>query len=119
MLDGPNIYFDAQSAIRLSSGALLQACGGEVHIDGGPNVFINSGGGGAPGVASLGGAAGGRPRRRGERGRGRGQARPPARHPGPLARRGPDALAIPAHVEQQIEQERVKILTGIEIARPR
>src|SRR5208282_2014741 len=31
VLDGPNIYYDAQSAIRLSAGSLLQACAGEVH----------------------------------------------------------------------------------------
>ena len=114
VLDGPNIYFDAEAAIRLSGGALLQASAGEVHLDGGPNVFINSGCGGSPGVAALGGssasAAGPSPIDSAAEARLDRLLASPVELPGSA----PEALAIPAYVEQQLEQERVKILTGLE-----
>jgi type VI secretion system secreted protein VgrG len=115
VLDGPNIYFDAKSAIRLSAGALLQACAGEVHIDGGPNVFINSGCGCSPGVAMLGGSA--EVEVDVEVIEGAAEAAlglllaSPAEMPGSC----PEAMAIPAYVERQLEQERIKILAGVEL----
>ncbi len=53
VLDGNNIYFDAQAMIQVSSGELISLAGGEVHIDGQPNVYLNSGKANVPGVIDL------------------------------------------------------------------
>ena len=52
VLDGPNIYFDGKASLRLTSDVVAIG-GGEVHVDGGPNVFLNSGSADAPGPASF------------------------------------------------------------------
>ncbi|MFO0759148.1 MAG: type VI secretion system tip protein TssI/VgrG [Byssovorax sp.] len=53
VLDGNNIYFDAQAMVQISSAELVSLSGGEVHIDGQPNVYLNSGQANVPGVIDL------------------------------------------------------------------
>ncbi len=53
VLDGPNIYFDGQASVRLSAGELVSLAGGEVHVDGKPNVYLNSTSAAPPGVLDL------------------------------------------------------------------
>ncbi len=54
LADG-DIFLDATGSIKISSGALAAIAGREVHIDGAPNVLLNTAGGGAPIPMSLGG----------------------------------------------------------------
>ncbi len=43
VLDGPNLYIDAEANLRMSASRLASLNGREVKIDGRPEVFINSG----------------------------------------------------------------------------
>jgi type VI secretion system secreted protein VgrG len=49
-----DIFLDASGSIKVSSGGLAAFAGKEVHIDGSPNVLLNTAGGGAPMPMSLG-----------------------------------------------------------------
>lgn len=49
-----DIYLDASGSIKVNSGGLATLAGKEVHIDGAPNVLLNTAGGGAPLPMSLG-----------------------------------------------------------------
>lgn len=49
-----DIFLDASGSIKVSSGGLTTVAGKEVHIDGSPNVLLNTAGGGAPMPMSLG-----------------------------------------------------------------
>lgn len=53
LADG-DIFLDASGTIKVSSGGLAALAGKEVHIDGSPNVMLNTSGGGAPMPMSLG-----------------------------------------------------------------
>ncbi|HRI65192.1 MAG TPA: type VI secretion system tip protein TssI/VgrG [Polyangium sp.] len=49
-----DIFLDASGSIKVNSGGLAAVAGKEVHIDGAPNVMLNTAGGGAPMPMSLG-----------------------------------------------------------------
>ncbi|MBK9264429.1 MAG: type VI secretion system tip protein VgrG [Polyangiaceae bacterium] len=53
LADG-DIFLDASGSIKVSSGGLASLAGKEVHIDGAPNVLLNTAGGGAPLPMTLG-----------------------------------------------------------------
>lgn len=42
VLSGPNVFIDADAHVRVTAGEVAALFGGEVHVDGRPNVFINS-----------------------------------------------------------------------------
>jgi type VI secretion system secreted protein VgrG len=56
VLDGPNLYIDAQSIVSLKSGQALTLSGGDVKIDGMPGVALNSGLASPPQISLLSGA---------------------------------------------------------------
>jgi len=53
VLDGPNLYIDAEANLRMSAARLASLNGMQVKIDGRPEVFINSGSYLAPSVSRL------------------------------------------------------------------
>jgi len=55
-LAGGDIFLDASGSIKVSAGGLAGLSGREVHIDGAPNVLLNTAGGGSPMPMSLGAA---------------------------------------------------------------
>jgi Rhs element Vgr protein len=56
VFDGPNIYIDAESNLRMSAGRSAGLYGKQVNIDGRPEVYINSGMFVGPQVSPLPGA---------------------------------------------------------------
>ncbi|MFT3764692.1 MAG: type VI secretion system tip protein TssI/VgrG [Minicystis sp.] len=114
VLDGPNIFLDGQAAIRLSGGEIVAIAGGEVHVDGGPNVYLNASSASAPGPVALDAAAdleasAEAPETPEEKTFSALLAVPPEA-PGAA----PEALTLPAHVEEQLRAQRDKIAHGIE-----
>ncbi len=55
VLDGPNVYIDAKAVLSLRSGDALTLSGGNVSIDGQPNINLNGSSASAPSVSQLGG----------------------------------------------------------------
>ena len=113
VLDGPNIFFDGAASVRLSS-EVVAIGGGEVHVDGGPNLFLNSSSAAAPGPASFAGAldAAGEvviPKAPEEEAFDDLLSKP-AEEPGAA----PEAVTLPAHVDEQLRAARDKILHGVE-----
>jgi type VI secretion system secreted protein VgrG len=114
VLDGPNIFLDGQAAVRLSGGDVVAIAGGEVHVDGKPNVYLNAEGAGAPGVASLSPAeeveASTQEDEEPEVKAFSKMLSSPVEEPGAA----PEALKVPAHIEQQLEALRNKAMAKAE-----
>jgi len=112
VLDGPNIYFDGQASVRLSAGELVSLAGGEVHVDGKPNVYLNSTTAAAPGVLDLDKATTDlttvtlpfTP----EEEKLTQLLATPVEIPG----EAPDAIVLPAYIEEQLKAAREKIEQG-------
>ncbi|APR86660.1 Rhs element Vgr protein [Minicystis rosea] len=114
VLDGPNIYFDAQAAVHLKGGDVVAIAGAEVHVDGGPNVYLNAGSAGAPVPLALDTAIDleahlDLPETPIEQAFSALLSVPPE-EPGAA----PEAIPLPAHVEEQLRAQRDKIAHGIE-----
>jgi type VI secretion system secreted protein VgrG len=112
VLDGPNIYFDGQASVRLSAGELVSLAGGEVHVDGKPNVYLNSTTAAAPGVLDLDKASSDLtsvtlPFTPEEEALTQLLATP-VEAPGAA----PDAIVLPAFIEEQLKAAREKIEQG-------
>ncbi|MEZ4295259.1 MAG: type VI secretion system tip protein TssI/VgrG [Polyangiaceae bacterium] len=56
VLDGPNLYIDAKAIVALKSGDALMLSGGDVKIDGQPNVSLNGGVAAPPTISLLNGS---------------------------------------------------------------
>ena len=113
VLDGPNIYFDGQAAVHLS-GDVVAIGGSEVHVDGGPNVMLNSGSASAPGPAPHSGSTGSVdpvdvPKTPEEEAFDDLLSKP-VEAPGAA----PEAVTVPGHVEEQLRAARDKVLHGVE-----
>ena len=115
VLDGPNIYFDGQASVRLSAGELVSLAGGEVHVDGKPNVYLNSTSAAPPGVLDLDQAMSGlasslslpfTPEEE--------QLTQLLATPVELPGEAPDAIVLPAYIEEQLKAAREKIEHGLE-----
>lgn len=114
VLDGPNIYFDGQASVRLSAGELVSLAGGEVHVDGKPNVYLNSTTAAPPGVLDLGNAMSGltsfslpfTPEEE--------KLSQLLQTPVELPGEAPDAIVLPAYIEEQLKTAREKIEHGVE-----
>jgi type VI secretion system secreted protein VgrG len=52
-LSGGDIFLDASGSVRVSAAGAMDLAGQAVHIDGAPNVLLNSGGAGAPSPVAL------------------------------------------------------------------
>ena len=114
VLDGPNIYFDGQASVRLSAGELVSLAGGEVHVDGKPNVYLNSTSAAAPGVLDLDKAASGLASSLSlpitpEEEKLSQLLASPVEIPG----EAPDAIVLPAYIEEQLKTAREKIEQGV------
>jgi type VI secretion system secreted protein VgrG len=114
VLDGNNIYFDAQAMVQISSGELISLSGGEVHIDGQPNVYLNSGKAGVPGVIDLDVAFQGMPTINlpftDEEKFFESLLSSPVQEP----EGAPDAVVLPPFVEEQLKAEKDKLSAGID-----
>jgi type VI secretion system secreted protein VgrG len=114
VLDGPNIFFDGQAAVQLSAGEVVALAGGEVHVDGGPNVYLNAGSAGAPGPVPLSAtkslASALEIPEAPEEAQLEKLLSSPVEEPGAA----PEAVTLPAHIEEQLKTARDKVLHGIE-----
>jgi type VI secretion system secreted protein VgrG len=114
VLDGPNIYFDGQASVRLSAGELMSLSGSEVHVDGKPNVYLNSTSASPPGVLDLSSITSGltsfnlpfTPEEE--------KLSQLLQTPVELPGEAPDAIVLPAYIEEQLKTAREKIEHGIE-----
>lgn len=114
VLDGPNIYFDGQASVRLSAGELMSLSGAEVHVDGKPNVYLNSTSASPPGVLDLSQITSGitsfslpfTPEEE--------KLSQLLETPVELPGEAPDAIVLPAYIEEQLRTARDKIEHGIE-----
>ena len=114
VLDGPNIYFDGQASVRLTAGELMSLSGAEVHVDGKPNVYLNSTSASAPGVLDLAQATTGLtsfslPFSVEEE-----KLSQLLSTPVELPGEAPDAIVLPAYIEEQLKTAREKIEQGLE-----
>lgn len=113
VLDGPNIYLDGKACVRITGGEVVAVAGGEVHVDGGPNVYLNASAASPPGVTALDEAAD----------LAAGFELPETEHEQLFSRllsmpveapgAAPEALVLPAHVDLQLTAQRAQALTGI------
>jgi type VI secretion system secreted protein VgrG len=114
VLDGPNIYFDGKASVRLSAGELMSLSGNEVHVDGMPNVYLNSTSASPPGVLDLAQAKTGitsfslpfSPEEE--------KLTQLLSTPVELPGEAPDAIVLPAYIEEQLKTAREKIELGVE-----
>jgi type VI secretion system secreted protein VgrG len=114
VLDGPNIYFDGQASVRMTAGELMSLSGAEVHVDGKPNVYLNSTSASPPGVLDLAQATTGitsfsLPFSAEEE-----KLSQLLSTPVELPGEAPDAIVLPAYIEEQLKTAREKIEQGIE-----
>ncbi|MBK8257031.1 MAG: type VI secretion system tip protein VgrG [Polyangiaceae bacterium] len=114
VLEGPNLYIDAKSIVSLKSGDLVSLSGGDVKIDGQPNVSLNGGTASPPSISLLNGAQYSLQLQL-----------PPGAPPldqlaslinMPLLDPGaaPGELSIPAEIEAQLAALRNKVMAGLE-----
>jgi type VI secretion system secreted protein VgrG len=114
VLDGPNLYIDAKAIVSLRSGDTLSISGGDVAIDGQPNVKLNSAQAAPPSISLLNGNL-----------LNYSLQLPPGAPSlndlaelisAPLSDPGlaPGMLSIPPEIEAQLMADRNKILAGIE-----
>jgi type VI secretion system secreted protein VgrG len=115
VLDGPNIYFDAQAAVALSGGQVVAIAGAEVHVDGGPNVYLNASSATPPGPSALAASAAlsvtaaalqETPEERSFKA----LLTTPPEAPGAA----PEAVLLPAHIESQLQAARDKVLSTVD-----
>ena len=114
VLDGPNIYFDGKAAVRISAGELMSLSGAEVHVDGKPNVYLNSTSASPPGVLDLAQVTSGLtsfslPFTAEEE-----KLSQLLQTPVELPGEAPDAIVLPAYIEEQLKTAREKIEHGLE-----
>ncbi len=114
VLDGPNIYLDGASTVRVSAGDAAAISGGEVHIDGGPNLYMNAIGAAPARPETLHGEAeaihASSPERAEKEAALVALLSAPVEDPGGA----PDAVATPRHVDDQLGSGRRAIAAGSE-----
>jgi type VI secretion system secreted protein VgrG len=110
VLDGPNIYLDGNTSVRINGGQVVAIAGAEVHVDGGPNVYLNAGMAAPPGPVMLKAVF--------DLPDGLGLEETPEEVafaallsvPPEAPGAAPEAVTVPAHVEQQLQVERNKVV---------